>query len=121
MPVTRYEAVAVVHLYHVSVTAFVSGFRDNTGRRSRDDLSALPVDVHTGVKLVCPPAEWTAPESEFVIYLALMRPDRRDRCRIAGRLNNAKPVFDLEILSVHILIGEWSTAVRGEIVERVGP
>src|SRR5688500_4575011 len=98
MSVTRFQPVAMIDLDHVSVATFPSGFGDDTARRCDDLVTALAVDVHSGMELIGPSAEGASPKAELVVDLAHVGPDRRDKCLIAGCLDGDKLFFDLGVL-----------------------
>src|SRR4051794_32484056 len=78
MAVTSYQAVAMIDLDHVAVTALPVCFCDRAGSRSVDQIAAFAVDVDPGMKFISSSAERVSTKTEFIIYLAQMRPNIRN-------------------------------------------
>src|SRR5688500_16174082 len=67
MSVTRFQSVAMIDLDHVSVAAFPSGFGYDTARRCNDLVTALAVDIHSGMKLIGSSAERASAKAKLVV------------------------------------------------------
>ena len=88
----------MVHLDHLTVTSLPARFCYETASRRYDQIAAFAVDVHPGVKLVNAAAEWITPETELVVDLAQMCPDRRNVFRYRCCLDRFEPCLNRGVL-----------------------
>ena len=67
----------MIDLDHVAVSAVIAGLYYRAAGWCQDLVAALTVNIHTGMKFIRAAAERIAAETEFIVYLAYMRPHIR--------------------------------------------
>src|SRR5215213_7985885 len=90
----------MVDLDHVAVAALISRFADDAIAGSYDDLAALTIDIHAGMKLIGASAKRISPEAEFIVDLRCVRPDRRQVCRIGRTLDRLHYFLELRTFGI---------------------